>query len=213
MISTMDPTAGKNYRSPQEKNLFPGFPRSRQGNRKSGIFPCQLTGNYFHGFSGVFSWLHQNPESVGVFSLFFHREFFSPCFSGFFSWAHQCLVLRWARMTNDFLFFFSSSLFSPPSTNHMICRNQHTVTTATFSKTTTITSSTTTSLTASTGTTSTTTTDAARPWWRCLTYGLETSASPAAMVPFLSLLFFFTYFTNFRLHIEMNKQHHRAAVH
>ena len=92
VVHTMDPMAGKNSRSPQEKSLFPSFPRSRQGKWKTGIFPCQLTGNYFHGFSGVFSWVHQSRESVGFFSLFFHREFFSPCFSGFFSWAHQCLV-------------------------------------------------------------------------------------------------------------------------
>ena len=81
----MDPTAGKNSRFPQEKNHFPSFPRSRQGNGKSGIFPCQLTGNFFQGFMGIFSWVHQSLDSVRFFSLLFHWEFFPPVFREFFA--------------------------------------------------------------------------------------------------------------------------------
>ena len=193
---TMDPTAGKNSRSPQEKKLFPGFPRSRQGNRKSGIFPCQLTGNFFHGFSGIFSWVHQSPDSFGFFSLFFHQEFFSPCFSGIFSWAHQWRIpgrVMWCvegglEWLVDFFFPLNSAhpqwitwsvvdTRQPPYDNlnyriHYDFANSlhwHPLDDES-------------------------TTDGARR--RRLSYGLETSASPAT-VHFFSLLFFFffTFYT------------------
>ena len=81
----MDPTAGKNSRSPQEKRLFPGFLRSRQGTGKSGIFPCQLTGNFFSWVFRVFFLGSPKQVSFRFFSQFFHREFFfPPVFLGFF---------------------------------------------------------------------------------------------------------------------------------
>ena len=64
---TIEPMAGRNYRSHQEKILFSGFPRSRQGKAKSGFFPCLLPRNFFTRLSGTFYWWQQYLVFIRLF--------------------------------------------------------------------------------------------------------------------------------------------------
>jgi len=64
---TMEPTAGRNYRSPREKFFFPGFPGSRQGKANSGFFPGLLPRISFTGFSRITYSCDQCPVSTGTF--------------------------------------------------------------------------------------------------------------------------------------------------
>jgi len=77
----MEPMAGNNYQSHQEKNLIPGLPGSRQGKAKPGIFPCHLPRNSFYPvFGDIFLVLPMPGSNQGFFPCAVARK---KIYSGF----------------------------------------------------------------------------------------------------------------------------------